>query len=441
MSSARTAAAFLAGAVVSTAVWTAADTAGPVAGPVAGAGPLVDSARYRALDTFAHALSLIQRSYVDPVDERELIYDAIAGMAHQLDVHSAFLRPQRYQRLQEDTEGEFGDAGLVVGEGAIDPADPRRPPWPRILEVAAGSPAEVAGVQAGDWLVALEGAATAELGEALIDAPTAQARLRGASGTRITLAVVRVGWRRPRTLPIVRAQLKQATVRQRSDGPVGVLTISRFSESTAADARAALAALDRGGARALVLDLRGNPGGIVDQAIAVADLFLDRGTIVSVRQRGGTERRSAHAGATDLPLIALVDGGTASAAEIVAAALLDNGRATVAGQPTYGKGTVQTLYDLADGAGLKVTTGRYLTPAGNQLESNGIQPHVKLPGNIPAVNVPRMSSSQTASAAAKNGATLAPGFDDDPQLVAAVALARNFVRGSSRVERRGHAEP
>lgn len=427
MSLARLAAAFLAGAIASPALWT-----------VAAPDP---SPRYRALDTFAHALSLIQASYVDPVDERELLYDAIAGMASELDVHSAFLRPQRYQRLQEDTEGEFGDVGLALGEGQIDPADPRRPPWPVVRDVAAGSPAATAGVQVGDHLVAIDGAPTAELRKVLSGAAASQTRLRGASGTRVEVSVLRVGWRRPRPLGLVRAQLKVATVRQRTAGDVGVLTITRFSESTAVDTRAALATLERASVRALVLDLRGNPGGVVDQAVAVADLFLERGTIVTVRERRGSQRRTAHAGAISLPLVALVDGGTGSAAEIVVAALLDNDRAVVAGERTYGKGTVQTLYDLEDGAGLKVTTGRYFTPAGNQLESNGIEPHVKLNGNIPDGNVPSMSSSQTPSARARNGATIAAGFDDDPQLVAAVALARNSVRGLPHVERRGPAEP
>lgn len=440
MSSARTAAAFLAGAVLSTAVWTAADSVPEPAAEPPPKNPA--AARYRALDTFAHALSLIQSSYVDPVDERELLYDAIAGMASQLDVHSSFLRPQRYRRLQEDTEGEFGDVGLVLEEGLVDPSDPRRPPYPKVVEVAPGSPAEAAGVQPGDSLVAIDGVATAEMRKVLLGAEVSQARLRGASGTRVSVSVVRVGWRRAKPLALVRSQLKVITVKQRTAGDVGVLAITRFSESTAADARVALTALERSRVRSLILDLRGNPGGIVDQAIAVADLFLERGTIVTVRDRSRVERRSAHPGGnSSLPMIVLVDGGTASAAEIVAAALLDNGRATVAGEPTYGKGTVQTLYDLADGAGLKVTTGRYFTPSGNQLESNGIRPHVKLPSNIPDRNVPSTSSSQTPSAPAKNGATIAPGFDDDPQLVAAVALARNSVRGLSRVERRGSAEP
>lgn len=436
MSRARLAAAFFAGAVVATALWSAADPAPAAPSP---------STRYRALDTFAHALSLIQSSYVDPVDERELLFDAIAGMASQLDVHSAFLRPQRYQRLQEDTEGEFGDVGIVLGEGSIDPADPRRPPWPVVLEVAPNSPAATAGVQIDDLLVAINGAATAERGKVLAGAALSQTRLRGASGTRVAVAVTRVGWRRPKQLELVRAQLRVATVRQRTSGDVGVLTITRFSESTAADVRAALASLERDKVRALVLDLRGNPGGIVDQAVAVADLFLERGTIVTVRERSRVERRAAHAGGNAWPMVALVDGGTGSAAEIVVAALAENGRAVVAGERTYGKGTVQTLYDLEDGAGLKVTTGRFLTPAGNQLESNGIEPHVKLNGNIPDANrgsnVPSTSSSQTPSARPRNGATIAAGFDDDPQLVAAVALARNSVRGLPHVERRGPAEP
>jgi carboxyl-terminal processing protease len=426
MGNARTLASFCAGAVVSTALWTAA-------------APQPD--RFRSLDAFAQALTTIASEYVEPTDERELLYDAIAGMTHNLDLHSTFLRPRRYQRLQEDTEGEFGDVGLALERREVDPADPRRPPWPRVTEVVASSPAQVVGVQVDDLLVAIDGQPTAEIHRSLGELEGWRARLRGATGTRVRVSVLRTGWRSPKELVIVRTKLKMPTVRQRAVGDVGVLSIARFSESTAGDARLALAALGRAGAAGLVLDLRDNPGGVVDQAVAVADLFLERGTIVTIRQRRGSERRSAHPGAFVGPVVVLVDGGTASAAEIVAAALGDNHRATIAGEPTYGKGTVQTLYDLVDGAGLKITTGRYYTPAGNQLESNGIQPHVKLNSDIPDPNVPRMSSSQTPSASAPNGATIARGFDDDPQLVAAVALARNLVRGWPPAERRGPAEP
>jgi carboxyl-terminal processing protease len=415
---------------MSTALWTAATPERGERGD-----------RYRSLDAFAQALTLIESSYVDPRPERELIYDAIAGMAHNLDVHSTFLPPRRYQRLQEDTEGEFGDVGVTLIDSPVDAADPRRPPWPVVTWVSEGSPAEVAGIQVGDRLVAVNAVSTARPGSTLANADTWRSRLRGASGTRVRVTVSRVGWRTPREFAVIRAQLKVATVRQRALGEVGILTISQFSESTAADTRLALASLERASVRAVVLDLRANPGGLVDQAVAVADFFLDQGVIVTVRQRQGVERKTAHLGSFRGVLVALVDGGTASAAEIVASALMDNQRATVVGETTYGKGTVQSLYALAGGAGIKLTTGRYYTPAGNLLESNGIQPHVKVNRNIPDRNVRRTSSSQTPSAGVQNGATIALGFDDDPQLVAAVALARNFLRELSLVERRGLAKP
>jgi carboxyl-terminal processing protease len=411
MKCAHLAAAFVAGAMVSTALWAAAT-------------PAAEGARYRALDAFAQALTLIQSEYVDPVDERDLIHDGVAGMAHNLDVHSSALRPRRYQRMQEDTEGAYADIGVVLGPGDVTASDSRRSASPRAVEIIAGSPADLAGIQVDDRVLAVDGEPTANT-----QSSTWQLRLRGASGTRVNLSVLRAGWRTHRDFELVRSQRNVVTVQRRMIGDTGVLSISRFAESTAADVRKALAALDREILRSLVLDLRGNPGGVVDQAVLVADLFLDKGIIVTVKDRHRVTRRSAHIGGFDRPVVVVVDAATASAAEIVAAALADNQRAKIVGERTYGKGTVQSLYDLGDGYGLKITTGRYYTPKGNQLESNGIQPDVKVNGNIPERNVRRMSSSQTPSAPARNGATIPRGFDDDPQLVAAVALARNSARG------------
>ena len=242
---------------------------------------------------------------------------------------------------------------------------------------------------------------------------------------------MRVGWKDPRALTIVRAQVKQPSVHAKVLEPhVGYLQISKFAEATNADVAAALADLKKQDALgSLVLDLRDDPGGLVDQAILVADQFLDGGTIVTIRGRqGSVEQQNAHKGgiAIGVPVIALVDQGTASAAEILAAALHDHGRAKLVGTKTYGKGTVQTFYDLDDGSGLKLTTARYLTPKGNSLESKGIIPDVIIDSFAPEEIV------GGGGAGSGNGATIKEAGTDDPQLAAAVQLAKQAARGANK---------
>lgn len=397
-----------------------------------------DVIRFRTLDTFAQALATVQQSYVDPVDEQRLIYDAARGMLHNLDAYSTFLPPNRYKRLRQDTEGEFGGVGVVLAPGTIDDTRPGQPPYPTIDELVPRSPADMAGLQLDDRVVSIDGAPTAEGGRELANASTWEARMRGASGTRLELGVVRAGWKEPRTFTLVRAQVKQPSVRHRVLAPrIGYLKISRFAEATSGDAAAALAELGRQRALdVLVLDLRADPGGLVDQAVAVADLFLDEGTIVTIRGRTGVEHQPAHPGgpAVGVPVIALVDHGTASAAEILAAALRDHGRARLVGETTYGKGTVQTFFDLSDGAGLKLTTARYYTPNGKSLESKGLVPDVavdafageEIVAGTPATNDPG------SGADVDSDATIDRADDDDPQLQAAVKLARKALQDGKK---------
>jgi carboxyl-terminal processing protease len=411
------AAAFVAGAAVASAI-------------VAHAVPRADVARFKSIDAFAQALATVEANYVDPTDERKLLYDAARGMLHNLDPHSTFLPPSRYQHLRQDTEGEFGGVGVTLAPGEVDDARPSVPPYPTIDAIVHGSPADLAGLQLDDAVVAVDGEATAEVGHEKRDAGSWEARLRGASGTRVTLGVLRTGWREPRPFIVVRAQVKQPTVRHDVlDQRIGYLAIARFSEATSADVIAGLTKLRQQGALdVLVLDLRNDPGGLVDQSIAVADQFLDKGTIVTIRgRRGSVETQVAHKGgvAVGVPVIALVDQGTASAAEILAAALRDQGRAQLVGVPTYGKGTVQTFYDLDDGSGLKLTTARYYTPAGKLLESNGIAPDVRVEPFAPEEIV----------AGGGNGSGARPGNDatikspvEDPQLAAAIRLARQALQ-------------
>jgi carboxyl-terminal processing protease len=414
-------AAFLAGAVVATAV-------------VAGAVPR-DVSRFKTLDSFAQALSTVQTNYVDPVDEKKLLYDAARGMLHNLDPHSTFLPPSRYQHLRQDTEGEFGGLGVTLAPGEVDDARPRVPPYPSIDDIVQGSPADVAGLQLDDRVVSIDGAPTAEIGHELQSASVWESKLRGASGTRVTVGIIRVGWKDPKAFVVVRAQVKLPTVRHNViEKGIGYLAIARFSESTATDATLALTKLrQQNGLDVLVLDLRNDPGGLVDQSIAVADQFLDSGTIVTIRgRRGSVENQAAHKGgvATTVPVIVLVDQGTASAAEILAAALRDHGRAKLVGEATYGKGTVQTFYDLDDGSGLKLTTARYYTPKGNSLESKGIVPDVVVEGFAPVEIVE--GGGGGSGAGTGSGATIKATGSDDPQLAAAVKLARQALHDAAQ---------
>jgi carboxyl-terminal processing protease len=398
-----------------------------------------DVVRFKTLDAFAQALATVQTSYVDQVDEQQLVYNATRGMLHNLDQYSTFLPPGRYKNLRQDTEGEFGGVGLTLSPGTIDDTRPGMPPYPSIESIVPRSPADMAGLQLDDRVVAIDGAATAEAGKELANATTWEARMRGASGTRLVVSVLRAGWKDPRPFTLVRAQVKQPTVNHRVLEPrIGYLAISRFAEATSADTAAALAKLKQQNAlEVLVLDLRADPGGLVDQAIAVADLFLDSGTIVTIRGRqGSVETQRAHKGgiAIGVPVIVLVDQGTASAAEILAAALRDHDRAKLVGLPTYGKGTVQTFFDLEDGAGLKLTTARFYTPKGNSLESKGLVPDVRVEAFV-GEEIVAGGGAPDSGAGVGSGATIVDGDEDedeDPQLEAAVKLARQTLRTGNK---------
>ena len=415
MSRATHVAAFCAGAIIATATLA-------VAVPK-------DVVRFRAFDAFAQALAVIEGNYVDNVDEQALLRDGMRGMLHNLDVHSTYLPPKRYEKVRQDTEGEFGSVGVVLAPGFLDDARPSVPPYPVIDDVLPSSPAAIAGVQVDDRLVSIDGAPTAEKGKELKEAGAWEAKLRGPSGTRVTLSILRVGWKDPRAFTLIRAQVKQQSVTSKVLEPrIGYLQITRFVEATGADVGTALTDLrNKGALGALILDLRDDPGGIVDQAIIVADHFLESGTIVTIRGRkGSVETQTAHKGGVGVgvPITILVDQGTASASEILSAALRDHGRAKLVGQPTYGKGTVQTFYDLDDGSGLKLTTARYLTPKGNFLESKGLIPDVLVDAFTPEEIVAGGGAGSGTDATIDESSA----DDDDPQLAAALKLAKQTLR-------------
>lgn len=370
MSRATHAAAFAAGCAIAAAVSVAAKPR------------RAEAVRYQSLDTFAQTLSYVNQQYVTPVPERQLLYAAARGMVQSLDAYSAFFSPTEYRRMREDTDGEFGGVGLALGPGGPDDAMPHALPWPIVDEVVPGSPAAAAGIAVDDRLVTVDGAAT--IGDDAKDERYWDEKLRGSPGSRVTVQVTRPGWPTPRSFELVRAQVKVPSVSAEPLAPgIGYLAIRRFQEATGADAADALRALIAAKAGdVILLDLRTDSGGLIDQAMAVADEFLDDGLIVTIRGRtAAIEVHKAHRGglAVGAKVIALVNAETASAAEILAGALQDHRRATVLGMKTYGKGVIQTYFDLDDGSGLKLTTHRYLTPAGHEVEGRGITPDIEVP--------------------------------------------------------------
>ena len=323
---------------------------------------------YRKLDVFSHVLSLIQNNYVEDVDDAKLLYGAIEGMVRTLDPHSTFMEPKAYAALKQETDGEYGGVGLEIAARGDDLV---------VVAPVDDSPASRAGLFPGDRLLEVDGAQT----RGWKDADGVKA-LMGAPGTKCVLKVARAAWPEARTITLVRDVIRVVSVEHRLyDRRYGYVKIKNFQDRTDSYLRKALDALraQSGGQLAgLVLDLRHNPGGLLEQAVKVADRFLVDGVIVTTKGRGGkhVEVERAHAKDTEpsYPMIVLVDGGTASASEIVAGALQDHGRAVVMGTNTFGKGSVQTVIELEDGSGLKLTIARYYTPNGRSIQEKGITP-------------------------------------------------------------------
>jgi carboxyl-terminal processing protease len=327
---------------------------------------------YRPLDVFAEVLEKVENEYVDDVEEQELVYGAIDGIVGRLDPHSAFMRPDVYRQLREDTTGEFDGLGieLAIREGVL-----------TVVAPLADSPGERAGIRPGDRILAIDGTPTKEMppGEAI-------RRMKGPVGTRATLEVMRDGFTAPQSLTLVRDRVRTQSVELHvadAERRYAHVRVKAFQERTERSVRKALdeaRARVGGELRGLVLDLRSNPGGLLDQAVRVADLFLSSGVIVTTegRDRRDVQVERAREKETEpsYPVIVLVNKGTASASEIVAGALQDHGRAVVMGTTTFGKGSVQTIVELEDGSGLKLTVARYYTPKHRSIQEKGIAPDV-----------------------------------------------------------------
>ena len=327
---------------------------------------------YKQLDQFMAVYERVKQDYVDKVDDKTLMKGAIDGMLASLDPHSSYLDEKDFQNMKTTTEGNYGGLGLTVqmDEGAV-----------KVVAATEDTPAARAGIKSGDFLTDIDGKLI--YGDTLDEAVE---QMRGAPGTKIRLTIVRPGRDKPFDVTLTREIIQIKAVKWSLKGGVGVIDINSFSRVTGPEVRDAIAGIDKAaGGRALgyVVDLRENPGGLLDQAIEVSDAFLDHGEIVSQRGREKTdiERYYAKPGdnAHGLPVVVLVDAGSASAAEIVAAALQDQHRAIVMGERSFGKGSVQTLLPLSDDTALRLTTARYYTPSGRSVQEGGIEPDIAVP--------------------------------------------------------------
>lgn len=316
----------------------------------------------------AEVLERVRRDYVDSVDDRALIESAIRGMIAELDPHSQFLSPEQYEEIRISTTGNYSGVGLdvVLEDGHV-----------RVIAPIDDAPAQRAGIAPGDLVLAIDNMPVDEF-----DLENTIGRMRGEPGTPVSIDVLRDGVHEPLHFDLTRAQIRVQTVRSEYLGDrFGYVKLSHFSETTTRDMHRAIGRLKRssgGRLRGLILDLRNNPGGVLDAGVDVADAFLDHGVIVTGSGRVRDARFERHARPGDVldgaELILLVNSGTASASEIVAGALGDNHRARIVGTRTYGKGSVQTVMPLSDGRAIKLTTSRYYTPLGRSIHDKGIEP-------------------------------------------------------------------
>jgi len=328
----------------------------------------------QTLHNFAKVLHYIEDNYVTPVNEEELIHGAIRGMVGTLDPHSVYMSPDVYRELKVDTRGRFDGIGIEVSvrKGLL-----------TVISPIKGTPADEVGIQARDQIIRINGKPTADL-----NLSEAVRMMRGKRGSRIKLTIKREGIKNPFDVTLTLRVIKVPSVKYDIyDDKFAYVTVINFQQGTGRALEKVLKEMHKKyDLQGLILDLRKNPGGLLDQAVAVSDIFLSHGKIVTTESRGTEiDRRDAHEGGTepDYPIIVLVDGGSASAAEIVAGALQDNKRAIVVGTKSFGKGSVQTVIDLDDGAGLKLTIAYYLTPSGRIIQDHGIKPDIVVPSKPP----------------------------------------------------------
>jgi len=330
----------------------------------------LSNSTYEELKLFTDILGLIQKDYVEERKPKDLIYGAVKGMLETLDPHSAFMPPETYKEMQAETKGRFEGLGIEIAlkESIL-----------TVVSPIEDTPAFKAGILAGDQILKIDGEPTKNL--TLMDSVK---RLRGPKGSQVTITIMREGFTKPRDFTLVRDVIPVRSVRyELLEKQYGYIRLSQFQEKTDSELEKAWKSLEeesKGSLRGLILDLRNNPGGLLDQAVKVSDRFVDSGLIVSIDGRKEEQKQRIYArpnwNLIRYPLVVLVNGGSASGAEIVAGAIQDHHRGIVLGTQTFGKGSVQTIFPLGDGSGLRLTTARYFTPSGRSIQAKGITPDI-----------------------------------------------------------------
>ncbi len=337
----------------------------------------LDRQAYKQLKVFSEVLDIVDKNYVEPVESKQLIQGAINGMIKALDPHSAFMNEEMYKELEVETKGSFGGIGIeiTVQKDVL-----------TVVSPIEDTPAFLAGVKAGDQIIKIDGQPTKDI--TIMEAVT---KLRGPKDSKVTITIMRETFPKPKDITMARAIIQIKSIKSRMfEDQLGYVRIASFQERTADDLRRALRELQTPTRplRGLVLDMRNNPGGLLAQSIEVSDAFLKSGTIVSTRGRiksvESTVTAKDNGDELTCPIVVLVNEGTASAAEIVSGALQDNGRALILGTQTFGKGSVQTVIPLEEGAALKLTTAKYYTPRGRSIQAEGISPDITIKYAKPA---------------------------------------------------------
>ena len=323
---------------------------------------------YNKLKVFSEILSLIESNYVDPTQNDLMIEGAIIGMVKSLDPHTSYMSPVSYKEMQEETTGKFGGLGIEISirDGVL-----------TVVSPIEDTPAFLVGIKPGDKIIKIEDESTLDM-----TLPDAVSRLRGDTGTPINITVYRKSFKAPKEFTIVRDIIKvRSVVNKMYEKDIGYIKIRNFSKNTSSDLDKALADLKQKGITKLILDVRNNPGGLLNQAVEVTDRFLNKENLIVYTKGRSNEqnmRFTSHdkVAGVSYPMIILVNGGSASASEIVAGALQDLNRAIILGTTTFGKGSVQTIIPLSDGSALRLTTARYYTPSGRVIQENGITPDI-----------------------------------------------------------------
>lgn len=326
---------------------------------------------YQQLETFANVLSILQENYVDDINARNVMEGAISGMLLSLDPHSSYLKPDDFKELQEETEGSFSGIGIevTIEDGLL-----------TVVSPIEETPADRAGLKAKDIIVKIDGELTQSLSPM-----EAIKKLRGPEGSKVILAIHRAGWEELKDFTLTRDTIPLHSVKASFLEPgLAYIRITNFQSQTTKDVKDALQKLQQEHPiNGLVLDLRNNPGGLLDQAVSVTDIFLDEGLVVytkgRVKEQNMTFQAHSNGGKNLFPLVVLVNEGSASASEIVTGAIQDHKRGIIVGTKTFGKGSVQTILPLPEGAGLRMTTARYYTPSGRSIQATGITPDVEVP--------------------------------------------------------------